>query len=225
MSPRRLLVLVVSILVLAVALGAVVAGLAVVVTTALPVALALGAALVALVAGTGTRARWLAGRQRGRRVPPRADVAYDEPDAAVGGSGPDTGKGAASEHRWSTWWDGDPPVQAVPDTREQVTVVLAGWGLTGEPVEPTLMVVTELLSNAIDHAHGPVRLSVELSAEVVHVEVHDATPRPPQLRPPDPMRARGRGVQFVEALSTRWGWTAAPPGKVVWADVPTRWLT
>jgi signal transduction histidine kinase len=224
MSPRRLLVLVVSMLVLAVALSAITAGLAVMVTTALPIALALGAALLTLVASGGTRLRRRT-RRHSHRLPIRVDVADDEPDADARRSGPGTGEGAAPQLRWSTWWEGDPPVQAVPHTREQVAVVLAEWGLSGEPVEPTLLVVTELLSNAIDHAHGPVRLSVELSAETVHVEVRDATPHPPLLRPPDPMRARGRGMQFVEALSMRWGWTAAPPGKVVWADVPTRWPT
>ena len=114
-------------------------------------------------------------------------------------------------------------MHAVPHTRERVAAVLAEWGLSGEPVEPTLLVVTELLSNAIDHAHGPVRLSVERSAETVHVEVRDATPDAPQLRPPNPARARGRGVHLVDALSLRWGWTAGSTGKVVWAEVPTEW--
>ena len=219
MSPRRLLV--VSTLVLVVAL----AGLAVLVTTALPIALVLGAALLALVAGSGTRLLRRPGRRRDHRVPDRVDVTHDEPDATIRGGEPGTAGGAAPQLRWSTRWEGDPPVQAVPHAREQVRVVLAEWGLTGEPGEPTLLVVTELLSNAIDHAHGPVRLSVELSAETVHVEGRDATPHPPQLQPPDPLRARGRGVQFVEALSTRWGSTSSPPGKIVWADVPTEWPT
>ena len=207
MSPRRLLVLVVSILVLAVALGAVVAGLAVVVTTAPPVALALGAASVALVASTGTRARRRTVRQRNRRVPFRADVAHDEPDAAVRGSGPDTGKGAAPERRWSTWWDGYPPVQAVPHTREQGD---RGTGRVGADRRARRADAAGRHGTAVERDRPrtrPVRLSVELSAEM-HVEVHDATPQPPQLRTPDPLRARGRGVQFVEALSMRWGWTA-----------------
>ena len=47
---------------------------------------------------------------------------------------------------------------------------------------------------------------------------------PPQLQPIDPLGARGRGLQLVDGLSTGWGWAADPPGKVVWAEVPTRWL-
>lgn len=211
MRPRWLFVLVASALVL----GAVVAVLAVM--TAAPLALALGTALLTLVAGAGTRLRHRAGWRRGRRARARSDVGRDEPGTGVRSDEP--------RLRWSTRWESDPPVHAVPHTRERVTAALAEWGLTGEPVEPTLLVVTELLSNAIDHADGPVRLSVEWSADAVHVEVADATPDAPQLRLPDPTRARGRGVHLVDALSLRWGWTPDPPGKVVWADVPTEWPT
>jgi anti-sigma regulatory factor (Ser/Thr protein kinase) len=214
MRPRWLLVLAAS----AVVLGVVVAGLAVMTAATLPLVLVLGATVFTLVAGAGTRLRHRAER-RGRRAPVRSDVGRDDLGTAVCGMAP----GAAPRLHWSTQWEADPPVPAVPQTRERVTEVLAEWGLMGEPVEPTLLVVTELLSNAIDHARGPVRLSVELSAEEVHVEVHDATPDAPQLRPPNPARARGRGVYLVEQVSSRWGWTADPPGKVVWADVPTAW--
>jgi Histidine kinase-like ATPase domain len=206
----------------ALVLGAVVvAGLAAMTAAALPLALVLGAAVLTLVGGVGTRLQHGAGWRRGRRAMARSDVGCDDPDTGVRVDGL---RGEPRLH-WSTRWESDPPVHAVPHTSERLTAVLAEWGLTGEPVEPTLLVVTELLSNAIDHARGPVRLSVERFAETVHVEVHDATPDAPQLHPPDPARARGRGVHLVAALSLRWGWTPDPPGKVVWADVPTEWPT
>jgi anti-sigma regulatory factor (Ser/Thr protein kinase) len=195
----------------------VVAGLAVMAAVALPLALVLGAAVLTLVGGVATRPRGGARRRRSRWAPVRPDDAGDHPGVR--------GDESCAEPplRWSTSWESDPPVHAVPHTRQRVAAVLAEWGLSGEPVEPTLLVVTELLSNAIDHAHGPVQLSVERSAETVRVEVRDATPDAPQLRPPDPARVRGRGVHLVDALSSRWGWTPDPPGKVVWADVPTEW--
>jgi anti-sigma regulatory factor (Ser/Thr protein kinase) len=217
MRPRWLFVLAASALVL----GAVVAGLAVMTAAVLPLALVLGATVLALVAGVGTRLRHRAGWRRGRQAPGRSNVGRDDRGTGERSDGPR----GEPRLRWSTRWESNPPVHAVPHTRERVAAVLAEWGLTGEPVEPTMLVVTELLSNAIDHARGPVRLSVELSAETVHVEVCDATPDAPQLQPPDPTRARGRGVHLVEALSLHWGWTPDPPGKVVWADVPTEWPT
>ena len=168
MRPRWLFVLVVSALVL----GAVVAVLAVMTAAAVPLALALGTALLTLVAGVGTRLRHRAGWRRGRQARVRSDVGRDDPGTGVRSDEPR----GEPRLRWSTRWESDPPVHAVPHTRERVTAVLAEWGLTGEPVEPTLLVVTELLSNAIDHARGPVGLSVELTADAVHVEVCDATP-------------------------------------------------
>jgi len=94
--------------------------------------------------------------------------------------------------------------------------------MTGEAVEPTLLVVTELLSNAIEYGRGPDWLSLALADDTVHVRVRDHTSEQPILHPPNPLQMRGRGLQVVTALS-RWGWTADPPGKVVWAEVPTRW--
>jgi anti-sigma regulatory factor (Ser/Thr protein kinase) len=207
------LVLAAAVLVLVV----LVAGLAMMAAAALPVALVLGAAALTLVGSVATRPRGRAERRRSPWAPVRPDVADDHPGVRA------DEPGGEPRLRWSTSWESDPPVRAVPHTRERVAAVLAEWGLSGEPVEPTLLVVTELLSNAIDHAHGPVRLSVERSAETVRVEVRDATPEAPQLQPPDPVRARGRGVHLVDALSSRWGWTPDPPGKVVWAEVPTEW--
>jgi anti-sigma regulatory factor (Ser/Thr protein kinase) len=120
-------------------------------------------------------------------------------------------------------WQSTPPPSAVRFAREQLTRVLDEWDLTGEAVEPTLLVVTELLSNAIDHARAPIQLAVSRTGESVRVELRDSVTEPPRLQPHDPWAKRGRGLQVVEALSLRWGWTDEPAGKTVWADVVTEW--
>ena len=174
-------------------LGVVVVGLAVITVVAFPLALTIELAVLALVAGVASRAtkrRW--GRRRARDSAPL----------------------------WATRWESEPPVEAVPLTRRRLSVVLGEWGLTGEPREDVLLVVTELLSNAVDHGRGPVRLTVELRSGSVRIEVHDTAPGPPRPQPLDPYAVRGRGLQMVEALSSRWGWTDGPAGKIVWADVP-----
>jgi len=195
-------------------LAALAAVVAVVAVAALPAVLALGLAVLALVAGVGTRPR----RRSARRATPAPTPAQVVEDA------PPTRSGGPDRLRWTASLDSGQSARAIPDTRRRVTVVLAEWGLTGEAVEPTLLVVTELLSNAADHGHGPRSLSLELAGESVRVEVRDNGPEPPQLQPLDPLRTRGRGLQLVEGLSTEWGWAADPPGKVVWAEVPARWL-
>jgi hypothetical protein len=211
MRPRRILLLAAVI----VLLGTLVTAVALMTVAALPTALALGLAVLALIAGIGTRLR----RFPGRRAHPTtilAEVGHDQPVAESG----------ESPLRWTAvWWDSRPPMHMLPGTRERVAVVLAEWGLTGEAVEPTLLVVTELLSNAIEHGRGPGWLSLELADEAmhVHVRVRDDASEQPTLHPPNPLQVRGRGLQLVEALSLRWGWFDDPPGKVVWAEVPTRW--
>jgi anti-sigma regulatory factor (Ser/Thr protein kinase) len=180
--------------------------------TVFPAVLALGLAVLALVAGVGARVR----RRPLRRVAPTPTEV--DADAPVAGSG------GRQRLRWETSLDSGPSAQALPDIRARVAVVLAEWGLTGEPAEPALLVVTELLSNAIEHGRGPRRLSLELVDGAVRVEVRDDASRPPQLRPLEPLQARGRGLRVVEALSSGWGWDDDAPGKVVWAEVPTRWL-
>jgi anti-sigma regulatory factor (Ser/Thr protein kinase) len=201
-----------SLVAIIVLLGAVVAAVAVMTVTVLPAALALGLAVLALIAGAGAGLRRRPGR-RARTTPVPAALK----DGVVAGSGASPGR------RWVVQWDSRPPVTALHEARERVAVVLAGWGLTGEAVEPTLLVVTELLSNAVEHGRGPGWLSLAFADESVRVEVRDDVPEPPSLRARDPLRVRGRGLQLVEAVASRWGVTDDPPGKVVWAEVGTRW--
>lgn len=183
---------------------------AVVTVAVLPAALALAAAVVALIAGVGTRVR----RRPGRRARPTAVAAHDDRSVAESSGSPLT---------WTTRWGSRPSASILPDIRERATAVLAEWGITGEEIEPTLLVVTELLSNAVEHGGGPEQLSLTLADDAVHVRVRDHGPDRPILRPVDPFQVRGRGLLLVDGLSSRWGWTDDPPGKVVWAEVPTRW--
>jgi two-component sensor histidine kinase len=97
------------------------------------------------------------------------------------------------------------------------------WEIGGEAAQPTLLVLTELLTNAIEHANAPIRITLAFSPDVVRVQVHDAAPQPPQHPPHDPTRIRGHGLQIVAALALRRGWTPEPDGKTVWAAVPTDW--
>ena len=209
-ASRRLLITVLILLLL----GVVVTSTAVMTVVALPLALGLGLTILTVVGALGMRLRRSSGARRTGTMPVLPDDKH----------GVDVLAPRRPSHlRWATQWESAPPPDAVPFSRSRLTAVLAEWGLVGEATEPTLLVVTELLSNAIDHGRGPVRLAVELLDTAVHVEVHDGAPEPPQLQPRDLLQARGRGLQLVEALSLRWGWIDDPPGKLVWADVPTEW--
>lgn len=194
--------------------GVVLASLAVVTVLALPVAVALGLGLLTLVAGIGAQLGRAPGRRRARAG---ASAPVDGRHGVPGSPAPSAGP------RWTTAWESELTAEAVPLVRDRLGVVLTEWGVSGEASEPTLLVVTELMSNAVEHGRAPARLEVGFFGTWVRVEVHDDAPEPPRLQPPDPRRVRGRGLQLVDVLSSQWGWTQARPGKVVWADVPTAW--
>jgi Histidine kinase-like ATPase domain len=67
---------------------------------------------------------------------------------------------------------------------------------------------------------APARVGLYLAADPdrLTVLVWDASPQPPVRRPHEYDAIAGRGLEIVEALSTRWGWSMpSERGKVVWA--------
>jgi anti-sigma regulatory factor (Ser/Thr protein kinase) len=96
------------------------------------------------------------------------------------------------------------------------------WEVGDELFQDAAMVVTELVANAVDHAGTPSTLTVGMDERGLRVAVRDTRlGPPPRPGPIDPAAARGRGLQMVEALATRWGVTPHPDGKTVWAVLGT----
>jgi anti-sigma regulatory factor (Ser/Thr protein kinase) len=88
--------------------------------------------------------------------------------------------------------------------------------------DDALLLTSELVTNAVLHAHTGVELSVVTGMDGIHVEVTDASPEVPRQRgaPPELDALEGRGLALVAALAGDWGVRLAPPGKVVWFDLP-----
>jgi hypothetical protein len=124
------------------------------------------------------------------------------------------------ERPWTMQWASLPPPGTIAGVRTRVAGELADGGLHGDHADAVLLVVTELLSNAVEHGRAPVRIQVTAASATVHIEVHDAGPGTPQTQPLWAHRLRGRGLLVVEALSSGWGWTGDPTGTIVWADIP-----
>lgn len=86
-------------------------------------------------------------------------------------------------------------------------------------VDRAVLVASELVTNAVVHTHGPLRLRVELVAERLHLAVADQSPRLLGLaaRPGDPEAEGGRGLLVVDQLASSWGMQHPPEGgKVIW---------
>ena len=88
------------------------------------------------------------------------------------------------------------------------------------PMEATVLLMNELISNAVLHARTDMELRVRTWDDVIRVEVHDGNTRQPSpsLTPSD--ATSGRGLHLVESLSDRWGIDGTPDGKVVWFELP-----
>ncbi|MDH6579109.1 serine/threonine-protein phosphatase [Kitasatospora sp. MAP5-34] len=93
---------------------------------------------------------------------------------------------------------------------------LRRWGL--EPLtENTELMVSELVTNAIQHATRPVTLRL-VRTSVLRCEVGDDSPLLPRTRRAGPDDERGRGLQIVAKCAERWGATRLGAGKVVWFE-------
>jgi serine phosphatase RsbU (regulator of sigma subunit)/anti-sigma regulatory factor (Ser/Thr protein kinase) len=94
---------------------------------------------------------------------------------------------------------------------------LRRWGLADQiPVAELL--VSELVTNAVRYAQGPIGLRLVLENGLV-CEVFDDSAALPRLRYPGVEDERGRGLQVVSQLAQRWGARRTPSGKVVWCEL------
>jgi anti-sigma regulatory factor (Ser/Thr protein kinase) len=114
----------------------------------------------------------------------------------------------------------------VPDTgsacgvgRRFVAETLRGWDVPEPVVDIAVLVTSELVANAVNHAPPPGHLQVRADGERVRIEVSDSSEREPRMVQPGAAAAGGRGLLLIDRLASRWGWDARPPGKVVWCEV------
>jgi len=120
----------------------------------------------------------------------------------------------------SSGWDLARSVSAPHAARRLLADQLRAWQLS-EPVRAEVaMVVTELVTNAVQHATGHAQLALHYDGVVVAVQVRDHSTAHPQLQPPEPSALHGRGLQIVNELADRWDYVIHPNGKTVWADIP-----
>jgi PAS domain S-box-containing protein len=113
-------------------------------------------------------------------------------------------------------WDlsGDPAV--VSDARKAAGRQLTEWGLE-ELAFTTELVVSELVTNAIRHSIGPIRLRL-IRERALICEVFDGGATAPHLRHPRTTDEGGRGLLLVSQFTQRWGTRFVPEGKIIWAE-------
>jgi hypothetical protein len=102
---------------------------------------------------------------------------------------------------------------------------LASWNLS-DLSDDVLLIVGELVTNAILHAEPPITLVLNPSGHGVRVEVIDTSPVMPVTPSFNETRTSGRGLAIIAAISAQWGAQPLPSGgKSVWARVDRSSMT
>ena len=137
------------------------------------------------------------------------------PSREEGGAVIDSRPPTEANPRWSFPPEPDTPGRA----RRCLDGVLGEWGVPPDDRWPVLLVMNELVTNAVEHAGTPLLLALNRTDDGLRIEVHDESSAPPELRDPDGLSRRGHGLRVVQDLALRWSWTETSDGKTVWATM------
>ncbi|MFJ9608988.1 ATP-binding protein [Kitasatospora sp. NPDC101176] len=94
------------------------------------------------------------------------------------------------------------------------------WPTDAEGADDIVLLVAELVANAMLHAGGPVFLLLDASETRLRIEVADGSTTLPEPRVPHrPGLPGGYGLFIVQKAATRWGAVPHADGKSVWAEI------
>jgi serine phosphatase RsbU (regulator of sigma subunit)/anti-sigma regulatory factor (Ser/Thr protein kinase) len=108
--------------------------------------------------------------------------------------------------------------ESVAQARRAVRQHLAEAGLE-ELIGPAQLVTSELVSNAVLHTKGTLRVEIAPIDAGVRIEVFDESRLVPVLPSASTSSMTGRGLRLVQRIAARVGVDPTEEGKVVWAEV------
>ncbi|MFD7816224.1 ATP-binding protein [Streptomyces sp. NPDC059785] len=112
------------------------------------------------------------------------------------------------------------PESAATARRLTQVVVLRQWGLSPRLTEDAVLLVSELVGNAVRHTGARVfGLRMRRRRGWIRIEVRDPSRGLPCLMPVQEMDLSGRGLFLVDKLSGRWGVDLLPRGKTTWFEM------
>jgi anti-sigma regulatory factor (Ser/Thr protein kinase) len=123
-------------------------------------------------------------------------------------------------------WIGRLDLSSILAVREARRYVRAGLlsSFPDDRLDDLVLVVSEVVTNAVIHGAPPGTLGIFLSDALVRIEVSDSTSAAPVQGVAHHESHRGRGVALMDSLSDRWGVVVGPgEGKIVWFEVDRRW--
>ncbi|WP_246562361.1 SpoIIE family protein phosphatase [Streptomyces roseirectus] len=117
---------------------------------------------------------------------------------------------------WTVWR----VPEAARHARRFLRRTLRRWGVAEDDMDAALLAVSELVTNALVHTDGQVRLDITLLGPRLRLAVTDTSPRTPTKPTGLGWEATGgRGIVLVEAVSEVWGTVPVSGGKQVWCEL------
>ncbi len=114
---------------------------------------------------------------------------------------------------------------SVSQARTWLSTFLQENGVDNGVCLRALVIVSELVTNALQHGLGDVVVRVSLTpVEQLQVAVSDSGGGTPTVMPRDPLRVGGVGLRLVDQMADEWGISPFAGGKTVWvtlAPVPS----
>lgn len=109
-------------------------------------------------------------------------------------------------------------LESATQARRFAEQTLVTWGCP-ELADTALLLVSELVVNAVSHASSTATVHLTLADGVLRVAVDDSSSVVPAPQVASPDDANGRGLMIVAALADRWGVESTATGKTVWFEL------
>ncbi|MGW1729211.1 ATP-binding protein [Streptomyces sp. NPDC002306] len=116
-------------------------------------------------------------------------------------------------------------MEAAGTARHSARTVLEGWQVSQDATDVVLLVVSELVTNAVEHAEPPLALHLhrEHAGNHVWVGVTDGGPAlqdDAHATSTCPADEHGRGLAIVDAVADAHGTRTHSGGVIHWASLP-----
>jgi hypothetical protein len=112
------------------------------------------------------------------------------------------------------WWF-PATADALAGCRSAAGLRLASWSVPDPAAAQAIVVLNELITNAVQHAGTAVQIGLSLDGNTVAARVRDFSCHPTASAP-----ERRLGLRLVAGLASRWGFEFHEDGKTAWAHLP-----
>ena len=112
-----------------------------------------------------------------------------------------------------------PHTIAVRGARRWARSQLESWGVNEETISTAVMCISELVTNVVQHAGTPARVTMELADQLLVTVEDTGTWSAPRTGSEDHSASQGRGLALVAGVSDAMGHGRGPDGSTVWFEL------